>query len=344
MSKKDYYTLLGVSENATGAEIKKAYRKLAVTYHPDKNPDNIKAEEKFKEISEAYAVLSDPEKRAQYDAGGHDAFNFDGFGATSAGFGDIFDQFGSIFGDFFGRQTHRVQRNRNIDVEIPLSFDEAVKGCVRTLELERYVNCVTCSGSGCKPGTLPQTCITCGGRGQVIGQQGFFSVTTTCPSCGGHGKTIKEKCQSCTGKGKVVNKEGIEIQIPKGIDDGDVVQIKGKGESTQSVMPPGDLNVYVRIQQSPYYGRDGLNVLNVLHVDMVTATLGGMTKVKTVHGLTDINVPAGTQPNSILRMKGKGIEDHKGRRGDHLTKVEIVIPQNLNERQIEALRLYQQSV
>ena len=343
MPKKDYYTSLGVSESATVAEIKKAYRKLAVKYHPDKNPDDTQAEEKFKEVSEAYAVLSNAEKRAQYDAGGHDAFNFDGFGATSGGFGDIFDQFGSIFGDFFGRQSHRTQRNQNIDVEIPLSFDEAVNGCTRTLEMERYVNCVTCSGSGCKSGTSPQTCISCGGRGQVIGQQGFFSVTTTCPACRGQGKVIKEQCQSCSGNGQSAVVENLQVNIPKGIGDGEVVQFKGKGGSTQTRVPPGDLNVYVRIQQSPHYGRDGLDVLNALQVDMVTAALGGSTQVRTVHGMLDIDVPAGIQPNGILRMKGKGIHDYKGRQGDHLTKVEIVIPKDLNKRQIEALRLYQQN-
>ena len=340
MAGKDYYAILGVDSKASPDEIKKAFRKLAVKYHPDKNPGDKTAEEKFKEFNEAYAVLGDPEKRKMYDSGGMNSFDFQGF--SGGGLGDVFNHFGDIFSDIFGRtgrQRSSQRKNRDINIELMLSFEEAALGCSRTLELERNVKCNTCEGSGCKPGTLPQTCSSCQGAGQVSRQQGFFMITTTCPTCDGAGKMIINACLMCAGSGITSTVETLQFNVPSGIDDGDCVQISGKGEFIDSNAAVGDLNVYVRTSTSHEYVRNRLDITNSTTIDIITAMLGGTQKIKILHGMIDIEIPAGTQPNSILRLKGKGIKDSQGKCGDHMVKIIIAIPKMIS---IEQRKLIEQ--
>ena len=338
MASKDYYAILGIDPTASADEIKKAFRKLAVKYHPDKNPDDKSAEEKFKEFNEAYAVLGDPEKRKMYDTGGMDSFDFQGF--SGAGFGDVFEHVGDIFSDIFGRtgrQRSAQRKNRDINIELTVSFEEAALGCTRTIELEKNIKCNTCTGSGCKPGTLPQTCTSCRGTGQVSRQQGFFTLTTACPTCDGMGKMIINACLMCAGSGIASDVETLQFNIPPGIDDGNCIKMSGKGELIDSNAIAGDLNLYVRTSPSEEYVRNGLDVTNSVTINIIKATLGGTHEIKTLHGMINIEIPSGTQPNAVLRLKGKGIKNSRGKYGDHMVKVMIAIPKIVSKEQRELL-------
>ena len=330
--KRDYYEVLGIDKNADDAAIKKAYRQLAKKYHPDMNPGNQEAEKKFKEASEAYAVLSDPDKRRQYDQFGHAAFEggaggggFGGFDFTGADMGDIF---GDIFGDLFGggrsrRANNGPMQGANLRAQIRVTFEEAVFGCDKEIELTLKDECGKCNGTGAKPGTSPITCTKCGGKGQVVyTQQSLFGMVQnvrTCPDCNGTGKVIKEKCPDCYGTGYISNKKKIAVTVPAGIDNGQSIRIRGKGEPGVNGGPRGDLLVEVLVSRHPIFQRQDTNIYSTAPISFVTAALGGTVRIKTVDGEVEYDVKAGTQTDTRVRLKGKGVPSlrNKAARGDH---------------------------
>ena len=347
MAKRDYYEVLGVGKDAAEGEIKKAYRKLAMKYHPDRNPDDKEAEDKFKEAAEAYEVLSDKEKRGRYDQFGH--AGVDGMGHAGGGFGsmdDIFSAFGDIFGgggggggsifdSFFGggggrRGGRRANQGASLRVNLNIDFKEAAFGCSKTIDVKRNDTCSTCSGSGCKPGTKPSTCQTCGGHGQVRQGQGFFVVQTTCPTCGGNGQSISDPCGSCNGHGMTPKKATIKVRIPAGIEDGDQLRVGGEGEPGPNDGPRGDLYVVLRVKEDPFFERHGNDVVCKVPVSYSQAALGAEVEVPSLEGKLKLKVPAGTQPNEILRMRGQGIPSGTGRRGDQLVVIQVTIPKKLS--------------
>ncbi|MCB0218070.1 MAG: molecular chaperone DnaJ [Chrysiogenetes bacterium] len=352
MSKRDFYEILGVDRGASADEIKKAYRKLALEYHPDRNPDDKDAEEKFKELQAAYDILSDEQKRAAYNQFGHAAFEAGGMGGGGggAGFGG-FDPNGSPFGDFFGdifgdmfggggRGRQRTRRTRGTDLRynLALDFEEAAFGKSVELDIPRNIACKTCDGSGAKAGTSPETCGTCRGSGQVRYQQGFLSVARTCPQCGGHGQTIKEKCDDCHGRGRVEEHAKVEVNIPAGVDDGMQLRVGGKGDTGGHGGPPGDLYVVIHVREHPTFHRDGDDVRSEVLIGFADAALGTEIEVETLDGKSVLKVPAGTQPGNVLRLRGKGVPHLNGRgRGDHLVHIDIRVPKKLNKREKELL-------
>lgn len=352
MSKRDYYEILGVERGASADEIKKAYRKLALKYHPDRNPDDAEAEEKFKELQEAYDVLADEQKRAAYNQFGHAAFEAGGMGAgggPGAGFGGFDagdspfgDFFGDIFGDMFGggRGSRRTRRTRGTDLRynLQLDFEEAAFGKRVDLDIPRNVACGACGGTGAKEGTSPATCETCHGAGQVRYQQGFLSVARTCPNCGGKGQVIKEKCTSCYGNGRVEEKARVEVDIPAGVDDGMQLRVGGKGDVGHNGGPPGDLYVVIHVRDHPTFHRDGDDVRSELLLNYADVALGTEVEVDTLDGKSILKVPAGTQPGGVLRLRNKGVPHLNGRgRGDHLVHVDIRVPRKLGKRERELL-------
>ena len=357
-SKRDYYEVLGVSKDADDAAIKKAYRALAKKYHPDMNPGDAEAEKKFKEASEAYAVLSDAEKRRQYDQFGHAAFEggaggaggFGGFDFNGADFGDIF---GDIFGDLFGGGGRRVGRanngpmkGANIRKSIRITFEEAVFGCKKELEVILKDPCTTCGGTGAKPGTSPETCPKCGGKGQVVyTSQSFFGTVQnvqTCPNCGGSGKVIKEKCTSCSGTGYTSSKKKIEVTIPAGIDNGQSVRIREKGEPGTNGGPRGDLLVEVNVSRHPIFQRQDMHIFSTVPISFAQAALGGDVKIQTVDGAVIYNVKPGTKTDTKVRLKGKGVPSLRNSavRGDHYVTLVIQTPEKLSAEAKEALRRF----
>ena len=336
--KRDYYEVLGVGRTATVDDIKKAYRKLALKYHPDKNPGDSDAEEKFKEAAEAYGVLSDDEKRARYDRYGHQGVGANvGFDPNQfADFGDILgDLFG--FGDFFGasrRRTNRPARGNDLRYDLTLSFEEAVFGKEVTLQVPRTVTCATCSGSGAKPGTQPVTCSGCGGRGQIRYSQGFFAVARTCPQCGGAGKVIKDPCPTCSGAGRVREERSISVKVPAGVDDGSRLRVAGEGESGHNGGPSGDLYVFIGVREHAKFTRRDYDIHSEEPVTVTQATLGGDVGVDTLDGKETLRIPPGTQPSQVFRLRGKGVQflDGSGR-GDHYVHVNVRIPATLTEEQ-----------
>ncbi len=354
--KRDYYEVLGIEKSADDAAIKKAYRVLAKKYHPDMNPGDAEAEKKFKEASEAYAILSDPEKRRQYDQFGHAAFeggaggagDFGGFDFNSADFSDIF---GDIFGDFFGggrsrRNNNGPMKGANIRTSVRITFEEAVFGVDKEIELTLKDECKTCHGSGAKPGTSPETCQKCGGKGQVVfTQQSFFGTVRnvqTCPECSGTGKVIKEKCTDCHGTGFIANRKKIQVSIPAGIDNGQSVRIREKGEPGINGGPRGDLLVEVVVARHPIFQRQDYNIYSTVPMSYAVAALGGDVVVDTVDGKVIYEVKAGTQTDTKVRLKGKGVPSLRNKevRGDHYVTLVVETPEKLSGEAKELLKQF----
>lgn len=356
-TKRDYYEVLGVSRDADESTLKKAYRALAKKYHPDINPGDKEAEAKFKEASEAYAVLSDPEKRRQYDQFGHAAFENGGAGAAGGwdfSGGDMGDIFGDIFGDLFGgfggrsrgRRANAPMKGANLRTSVRITFEEAVFGTEKELEMNLKDECSHCHGTGAKEGTTPQTCPKCNGTGQVVyTQQSMFGMVRnvqTCPDCGGKGTIIKDKCPHCYGTGYIQNRKKIQVTIPAGIDSGQSVRIRGKGEPGTNGGERGDLLVEVVVSQHPTFKRQDTNIFSTVPISFVQAALGDTIRIKTVDGEVEYQVKPGTQTDTRIRLKGKGVPYLRSRnmRGDHYVTLVVEVPERLNEEQKEALRAF----
>lgn len=356
--KRDYYEVLGVDKNASEDEIKKAYRKLAKKYHPDLNPGDKEAEEKFKEANEAYEVLSDAEKKAKYDRFGHAGVD-PNYGAGSAGYGggfngqgfdfDLGDIFSNIFGGGFGgfgggsSNPNAPQRGSDTQTSVTISFEEAAKGCEREVQFSRIEVCDECHGSGAAPGSSPKTCPECNGRGQVTSQQrtpfGVIQTQKACARCGGRGTIIENPCKKCHGAGRVRKPVKITVKIPAGIDDRQIINARGQGNKGVNGGPAGDLRVAINVRPHPIFERDGYNVWVEMHISFAAAALGCALQVPTLDGKVQYNVPAGTQSGDVFKLKGKGIQSLNNRgRGDELVRVIVDVPRNLNDRQKQLLR------
>ncbi|HZW14093.1 MAG TPA: molecular chaperone DnaJ [Noviherbaspirillum sp.] len=353
MAKRDFYEILGVAKNASDDEIKKAYRKLAMKYHPDRNPDSKGAEEKFKEAKEAYEMLSDPSKREAYDRYGHAGVDPNmaggGFGGAGAGFGGFSDAFGDIFGDIFGQGARggrggpQVYRGADLRYNLEITLEQAANGFDTTIRVPSWTECETCHGSGAKPGTSPTTCTTCGGQGQVRMQQGFFSIQQTCPKCHGTGKIIPTPCPSCSGAGRIKRNKTLEVKIPAGIDDGMRIRSSGNGEPGMNGGPPGDLYVEIRIKSHPVFQRDGDDLHCEIPVSFAKAALGGEVEVPTLSGKASFTLPEGTQSGKTFRLRGKGIKGvRSGYAGDLFCHVVVETPVKLTDRQKELLQEFDQ--
>ncbi len=364
--KRDYYEVLGVDKNADDAAIKKAYRQLAKKYHPDANPGDKDAEEKFKEAGEAYAILSDPEKRAAYDRYGHAAFDansaagqasgFGGFDFDSMDFGDIFDSiFGGAFGGFGGRSysysygggTARARRGRDLQTSVRISFEEAIFGCEKEVEIDYKDTCKSCGGSGAKKGTSSETCERCKGRGKitVIQQNPFFGQVqsvTVCPDCGGSGKVIKEKCPDCRGTGYVKTRKKFKFTIPAGIDNGQARRLQGAGEPGENGGPRGDLLVEIVVTPHPKFKRQGNTIFSTVPVSYAKMALGGPIHIDTVDGKVEYNISPGMPTDTKVRLRGKGVPmlNNRDQRGDHYVTLVVQVPTSLNREQKKALQAY----
>ena len=351
--KRDYYEVLGVSKTASDDEIKKAFRTLAKKYHPDMHPGDKECEEKFKEAQEAYAVLSDAEKRKQYDQFGHAAFDGTGGGAGGFDFSgmDMGDIFGDLFGDFFGGGSRRrtndgPMKGPNLRTSVRITFEEAIFGCEKEIEMVLKDECHTCHGTGAKPGTTPETCPKCGGKGKVVfTQQSFFGTVQnvqTCPDCGGSGKIIKDKCPDCRGTGYIASKKKIQVSIPAGIDNGQSVRIREKGEPGINGGPRGDLLVEVVVSRHPTLQRQDMNIYSTAQISFAQAALGGEIRIHTVDGDVLYEVKPGTQTNTRIRLKGKGVPSlrNKSVRGDHYVDLVVQTPTGLSADAKEALRQF----
>lgn len=347
MAEEDYYEILGVSRDADANEIKKAYRKLAMEYHPDRNPGDKDAEEKFKKIGEAYSVLSDPQKRAQYDRFGKNGTRgmggFEGFGGYADPF-DIFREvFGGGFGDIFGMgQTTRrsgKQRGADLQLRLELSLEEIAKGTKKTLKLKKYVLCSTCSGKGTSPGTSKVTCPACHGHGQVAYRQGFFTISQTCRRCNGEGQIIDRPCPTCHGEGRVRGEETVEVEIPPGVAEGQYITLRGKGNVGPHGGPQGDVLVFIEEKKHEEFERAGDDIIYHLYISFPQAALGAEVEVPTLTGKALINIPAGTQSGKILRMRGKGLPQLNSYKvGDQLIKVHVWIPTKLGAKEKSLLK------
>lgn len=347
MSKRDYYEVLGVQPNASEAEIKKAYRRLAMKHHPDRNQGDKQAEDSFKEAKEAYEVLGDAQKRAAYDQFGHagvDPSMGAGGGPHAGGFGDMF---GDIFGDIFGGGRRGQQQNRGSDLRynLDLSLEDAIKGTEVKIRIPVMSKCETCNGSGAKPGSTPETCSTCGGHGQVRMQQGFFSVQQTCPQCRGSGKIIKNPCPDCHGQGRVKEQKTLSVKIPAGVDEGDQVRLAGEGEAAMGGGVPGDLYVVVRLKEHPIFQREDTHLYCEMPVSFSTLALGGEIKIPTLDGRANLKVPHGTQTGKVFRLRGKGVRNVRSSQlGDLYCKLVVETPVNLNKEQKELLEALDKSM
>jgi molecular chaperone DnaJ len=348
MSKRDYYVVLEVSRTATEAEIKKSYRRMAMKFHPDRNPDDAESEAKFKEAKEAYEVLTDEQKRAIYDQHGHEGLAARGGGGQSAA--DAFsDIFGDVFGDIFGagRRGGRQQVFRGADLryDLELDLEEAVFGHSAEIEFASLAECEVCTGSGASPGSKTVTCETCNGVGQVRMQQGFFAVQQTCPRCKGRGQVISQPCDSCLGQGRVRKKRTISVKVPQGVDNGDRIRLSGEGEAGRNGGPPGDLYVEIRVREHEIFERDGSNLACEVPVGFTTAALGGTVEVPTLEGNVSLKVPSETQSGRVFRLREKGVKPVRGGpTGDLLCRVVVETPVNLTEEQRELLRKFAATV
>jgi molecular chaperone DnaJ len=351
MSKRDYYEVLGVAKNASDDEIKKAYRKLAMKHHPDRNPDDKSSEEKFKEAKEAYEVLSDADKRAAYDQFGHEGVNpqggpggFGGFGGGAGGF-DFSDIFEGIFGGAAGgsgRGRSNVYRGADLRYNLEISLEEAARGTDTKIRIPTLEECETCHGSGAKPGTQPTTCPTCQGHGQVRMQQGFFSIQQTCPRCHGSGKIIADPCGTCHGEGRVKKHKTLSVKIPAGVDEGDRIRLAGEGEAGVNGGPAGDLYVMIHLKEHALFKRDGDNLHCEMPVSFATAALGGEVEIPTLDGHARLKVAPETQSGQILRMRGKGIKGVRSNSpGDLFCHVVVETPVKLSSKQKELLREFE---
>ncbi len=355
--KRDYYEVLGVSRDASADDIKKAYRTLGKKYHPDANPGDKQAEEKFKEVGEAYAVLSDPDKRRQYDQFGHQAFENGGMGGAG-GFDfnsmDFTDLFGDLFGGMFGGGSRRASngpmKGANLRARVRITFDEAMKGVDKELEINLKEECENCHGTGAKPGTQATTCSKCGGKGQVAyTQQTLFGISRSiqaCPDCRGTGKIIKDKCPNCYGSGYISKRKKIQVSIPAGIDDGQSIRIAGKGEPGENGGPRGDLLVEVSVAEHPIFQRDDMNIFSTAPMSFATAALGGEIRISTIDGDVVFDVKPGTQTETRIRLKGKGVPSlrDKNVRGDHYVTLVVQVPTKLNSEQRELLRKFDEAM
>ncbi|MBT8066109.1 MAG: molecular chaperone DnaJ [Gammaproteobacteria bacterium] len=349
MAKRDYYEVLGVSKSASADEIKKAYRRLAMKHHPDRNKDDDGSEARFKEAKEAYEVLKDADKRSTYDRFGHEglqgaAGGAGGFGAE--GFGDIF---GDVFGDIFGGGRRgggpQVFRGADLGYELKLELEKAVAGDNVTIDVPTQVSCETCSGSGAKKGSEPVQCSTCGGVGQVRMQQGFFSIQQTCPACKGAGTTIADPCVDCHGRGRVRKTRTLAVKVPAGVDDGDRIRLSGEGEAGRNGGPPGDLYVEIRVNPHKLFERDGANLSCEVPVSIAAATLGGEVELPTLDGNVALKIPSGTQSGKVFRLRGKGVRTVRDPRvGDLFAQVAVETPVNLTAEQRDLLEQFDASL
>lgn len=354
-SKRDFYEVLGVSKSASGADIKKAYRKLALQYHPDQNPDNPEAESKFKEAAEAYDILSDEQKRQRYDQFGHQAFA--GGGGGNAGgftnvedifsaFGDIFGGAGGAFGSMFGGGGGRrrgPRRGRDLRIVLELTLEEVDEGVTKTVALKRLDGCGTCDGSGARPGTSKTTCKTCGGSGQVARSAGFFQMASPCPACRGAGEVIESPCQDCSGSGTVQTRKEIEIRVPAGVEEGVQLRVTGEGDAGPEGAPRGDLFCVIREKDHKAFQRSGPDVLTEVPFSFAQLALGDKVEIPTLRGKVEMTVPSGTQSGKVFRLRGQGLPRLEGRqRGDQLVRVFCDIPTKLTDRQEEILREFQE--
>ena len=350
-NKRDCYDILGVNRDASDEDIKKSYRKLAMKFHPDRNPDSKDAEEKFKEAKEAYEILSEPEKRRAYDAYGHAGVNPQmgggpggfGGGAGGEGFGGFSEAFGDIFGEIFGgargRGGQQVYRGADLRYNMDITLEQAARGTETKIRIPSLDECATCRGNGAKPGTKPKTCHTCNGQGQVRLQQGFFSIQQTCPTCHGTGKVIPEPCAACGGAGRTKNHKTLSVKIPAGVDDGDRIRLSGEGEGGMNGGPPGDLYVVVQLKPHGVFQREGADLHCEMPISFTVAALGGEINIPTLEGEAKIKIPAETQSGQVFRLRGKGIRPiRQTSAGDLMCHVVVETPVRLAERQRELLR------
>ena len=354
MAKRDFYEILGLAKNASKDDIRKAYRKLAMKYHPDRNPDSKEAEDKFKEVKEAYEILYDEDKRAAYDRYGHAGVDPNGMGGMGGGMGgsDFADAFGDIFGDIFGGGRRggggggpRVQRGADLRYSLEISLEQAASGFETEIRVPSWENCDTCDGSGAKPGTKPHTCSTCNGAGAVRMQQGFFSVQQTCPTCHGTGQEITDPCNVCDGVGRVRKTKTLQVNIPAGIDDGMRIRSTGNGEPGANGGPPGDLYVEVHLKKHGIFERDEDDLHCELTIPFTTAALGGEIEVPTLTGRGEITIPEGTQAGKVFRLRGKGIKGVRSSYpGDLYCHIQVETPVRLTDEQKNILRQFEESL
>ena len=341
MAKRDYYEVLGVNRDASEDDLKKSYRKLAMKHHPDRNPDNPKAEERFKEAKEAYEILTDANKRAAYDQYGHAGVDPSaGAGAGAAGFGGFADAFGDIFGDIFGggRQRSNVYRGADLRYNLEIALEEAARGTETKIRIPTMAECETCHGTGAKPGTKPTSCTTCGGHGQVRMQQGFFSIQQTCPKCHGSGKVVQSPCPACHGAGRIKQHKTLSVKIPAGVDQGDRIRLSGEGEAGVNGGPSGDLYVVIHLKPHSVFQRDHNDLHCEMPISFSTAALGGEIEIPTLDGYAKIKVPAETQTGKVFRLRGKGIKGvRSSATGDLMCHVVVETPVNLTPRQRDLL-------
>jgi molecular chaperone DnaJ len=349
MAKRDYYEVLGVERSVEGKDVKKAYRRVAMKFHPDRNPDDPKADEKFKEATEAYEVLTDAEKRQAYDQFGHAGVEgqMGGGGFSGGNFSDIF---GDVFGDIFGgagggRGRGGAQRGSDLRYTLDIALEDAVRGTTAEIRVPTLVSCSTCAGSGSRKGSSPTTCGTCGGAGQVRMQQGFFQVQQTCPTCRGRGNTISDPCTSCRGQGRVEKTKKLSVKVPPGVDTGDRIRLAGEGEAGAEGGPAGDLFVQMSVKQHPIFERDGKHLYCEVPITFVDAALGGELEVPTLDGRVKLKIPSETQTGKLFRLRGKGVQPVRGGSiGDLLCRAVVETPVNLGKRQKELLREFQESL
>ncbi|HSO84514.1 molecular chaperone DnaJ [Thiocapsa sp.] len=349
MAKRDYYEVLGVARNASEADLKKAFRRLAMKYHPDRNTGDADTEAKFKEAKLAYDVLSDPKKRSAYDQFGHAGVDAGagGFGGPGGDGGAFSDIFGDVFGDIFGGRSgaRRTQRGVDLRYDLSLSLEDAVSGKEVKFRIPVQVDCQFCGGTGAKPGTKPKTCTTCGGSGQVRMQQGFFSIQQTCPTCRGTGSMIEEACSHCRGRGRIQEEKTLSVRVPAGVDTGDRIRLAGEGERGEHGGPPGDLYVQIQVKAHPIFTREESHLHCEVPIGFVTAALGGELEVPTLDGKVMLKIPAGTQTGKMFRVRGKGVKPVRGGViGDLICRVTVETPVNLTERQKDLLREFEASM